>query len=261
MSDARTSNWPTATPLAAPDASEPDEMLGADVRREERGADEEPAGVAVAEEITLGGFARGTLPGDRERDDEDQREVRGDHHPVERREAASCRHRQPRCGASRRTRRGPARSRAAPDELRSKPWPTSGWRLPCGGIRISLEAAPKLKQARTEVPACSRRKPACRRRLEQADASGAKRRARRAASAGTRDTRSGRNPGRAPGGDGERVVFGAEPGATDGRGEAAVRFTIVPGHRRAAAVAALEHRARTRGHTGPAAPRPAVPPA
>ena len=57
-------------------AGQPDEVLGADVRSEDRGADDPPAEVTAGEEIVLGGGL--VLPDDAPRDPPEQAEVGGD---------------------------------------------------------------------------------------------------------------------------------------------------------------------------------------
>ena len=62
-------------------AGEADEVLGRDVRREHRGADEGPAQLPARQEVALG---PGLPPHDHEADEEHGREVGGDDEPVER---------------------------------------------------------------------------------------------------------------------------------------------------------------------------------
>jgi hypothetical protein len=58
-------------------------VLGTDVGGEQRGADHEPAGVAPALEVALGGGTGGFALGDAVGDGEDRYEVHQDHEPID----------------------------------------------------------------------------------------------------------------------------------------------------------------------------------
>jgi hypothetical protein len=62
------------------------QVLGADIRREQRGADDEPAGIPPRKEETIGAFGALAASGHDGRDDENQHEVQRYHRPIE------CRH-------------------------------------------------------------------------------------------------------------------------------------------------------------------------